>query len=1151
MQGAPFINRRFPSGSLASTNFTAGGVQLPAAAVSSASFTWIARIRPLATSGDFSVFAITNGSNYNAFSVNGGSDFASYTTTFTNGGLISYVVGRWYDVALTGNAGTTKGFIRSRGSVVTTSSSSGGGTGAGDICYLGSDGPVASGPWPGTIAYSIIFNFPMTQQQILDQWRQGAPLSDKGLISYKRLLDGNAIRDEVPTARWTVTSGASATTRSAFAPNLPEFTRIDTWTSDATTSFTGTGSAAMSPDAVSGTGTETFTGTGSAAASPDAATATGAETFTGTGSSAASPMASSATGSVANFNGTGSAATSPNAVTGTATETFTGTGTAASSSFAAAATGTQTETGTASAATSPFAATATGTQALPGTAVAAASPFASDASGAETFTGTGSAAASPFAASATSTQTITGSASAAVSPFAATATGSVGAAFTGTASAALSPFASAATSAETFTGTGSSAASPFASSASGTKTLTGTGTAAASPFAALGSSSGRVAFTALASHGSGPLTNPWSNGEPRIIKDVTGGELIGFGWSDKLYIFKSGDNGNTWSFVDPTAGETIGTFRILCATQDSTGKCHIIYVDGPGGHVQYARIALSYTSGLVTGFASDVKNVTLPGSYNTSVDVRATIRAVTDALGVETLVHHTSGNVTGNTFLVQMGKATSLTPSATADFVKLDGTSGATTVFTTTGFNNHDHSSFFAQLGSTKDMWVFWGPTDAEFGGLDGTSTQRVRLTASDHTWSVGSPITMVGQDGVTTPEAMCVYGTRNFVWFMYLDPTDGLSFDKVSATGVYTHAAIATPDAGADRNGWGVFTVAPDEIRVWACWNTIASGGPGVADRTRQGFWDGASWTTYTDSQVGDSWGIGGTVQWDDGLVATRLDGGDLSISLATIRGGSVSSSVASGDAVASLSAFGASASGTETFTGSGAAATSPFSASGTGLAAFTGTASAARSTFASTASATETFTGISSASPSSFAAAATGAESLTGSASSVLSPFAGAGVGAETLTGSAGAAVSPFAASATAAQGTGAIAFAALSPFASTGAGSETIASTASAALAPAASTGTGAETVSGTATAALSPVAGTGTATEVFTSTAAAIFAAMAADGFGDVGDPSFAGTASATFAAFAALGAGVLPIVTIPIARLRTAVAGSPRISTKIG
>ncbi len=396
-----------------------------------------------------------------------------------------------------------------------------------------------------------------------------------------------------------------------------------------------------------------------------------------------------------------------------------------------------------------------------------------------------------------------------------------------------------------------------------------------------------VSFAPLAEH-HGRLELPWMNGEPQVSADRSprgSGELFGFGWSDKLYLYKSGDRGKTWSFVNPTAREVIGNSRLIGATQDSTGRAHLLFVDGRAGLVRYARVALEHTGGAITGFRSEVKDVAVPGAYNTNNDVRGYVLPVLDVSGSEVLVFGLTDNPnTSVHFRLQVGKTASLTPQRTADFTRLDGAAGATVAFEA-GFSNHDHGALFAQLGATRDLWFFWGPIDAEFGAPDPTFLTRLRLKATrPRGWSVGAPVQLVGSDARSSPELLAVVGTRGFVWVQYLHPAKGLSFDRVAADGTYTAAAVPSPDPTPHRNGWAVFSVAEDERRIWTIWSTItgSSGDP----QTRRGYWDGAKWTTFADAPpyVGDSWGMAGSCGWREGVVAVRLDGASYAIQLSTI---------------------------------------------------------------------------------------------------------------------------------------------------------------------------------------------------------------------------------------------------------------------------
>jgi hypothetical protein len=172
----------------------------------------------------------------------------------------------------------------------------------------------------------------------------------------------------------------------------------------------------------------------------------------------------------------------------------------------------------------------------------------------------------------------------------------------------------------------------------------------------------------------------------------------------------------------------------------------------------------------------------------------------------------------------------------------------------------------------------------AEFGAQDTTYTTRSRLTsAGAHKWTLGTPIQMVGSDAVSSPELLAVAGTANHVWLMYEDPKDGLCFDRVQADGTWQHAVVPSPEPAPHRNGWGLLSIGDDEKRIYAVFNTL-SRNPGDDDRTAKAYWDGQSWTTFADSLVGDSWGMGGSVGWGQGVAAVRV-GNDFSLALSTIR--------------------------------------------------------------------------------------------------------------------------------------------------------------------------------------------------------------------------------------------------------------------------
>lgn len=362
-----------------------------------------------------------------------------------------------------------------------------------------------------------------------------------------------------------------------------------------------------------------------------------------------------------------------------------------------------------------------------------------------------------------------------------------------------------------------------------------------------------------------------------MMKDRTpgkAGEIFGFGWSDKFYMYKTGDYGNTWSYVDPTVGDTLGSDSFMTAVQDSSGSIHMLFKNGGTGSVEYSRVALDYTGAVITGFHSVVDRLAIPGTYNTNVDVRGVLRVVLDQSGQETLVYHVSDNPWAG-LRIQMGVATSLTPNSTSDFVKLDGTPGATLVYEMVGTTNHDHATNFAQLGSSRDLWAFEGPINAEFGWSGGDNfMRRIRLTASGpHTWGFDDPITFSANVNNPSPEILSVYGTENYVWLLYIDPIDGVCIDKVRADGVWIHNAVPSPEPWRPaQNGMGTFTVSDDETRIYLILSTMQSN-DGKDNRLGQMYWDGSSWTRFEDPAAGDRWGLGAITGWSEGVATASIN--------------------------------------------------------------------------------------------------------------------------------------------------------------------------------------------------------------------------------------------------------------------------------------
>jgi len=403
----------------------------------------------------------------------------------------------------------------------------------------------------------------------------------------------------------------------------------------------------------------------------------------------------------------------------------------------------------------------------------------------------------------------------------------------------------------------------------------------------------------------------WGGGQPVVVRDNHGNhDLFTFGSpgapSGTLSLLRSGDQGETWSWVPPEASalgvESAANAGLISAAQDSAGAVHLLFFRAGYLDVAYYRLALTYgAGGAIAGYTALAGPIVIPGAY--AGDRRGTIRAVTTAAGLEVLAVLVAASDPGGTRLQgSMCITSSLAPATTADFWSLEGTPGAVTTIVDDARGpggSHDHTLLFAQLGASRDLWVFAGNIVAEAGPTASSTINRLRLTASGSTWAPGPLL-----DG-STPDAwlMGVAGTAHFAWAMYGQYSDGqVRFARVNAGGSYEEpvASIPSPvnDGRINQTLAGVFTVHPDERRIWAVYARDPGQGPNAQwyDFTPTGAsWDGAAWTLRSDAPQGDpnaiafADGLGGSVGWDDGVVGvlTKTDGTsfDGAISLATMR--------------------------------------------------------------------------------------------------------------------------------------------------------------------------------------------------------------------------------------------------------------------------
>jgi hypothetical protein len=402
----------------------------------------------------------------------------------------------------------------------------------------------------------------------------------------------------------------------------------------------------------------------------------------------------------------------------------------------------------------------------------------------------------------------------------------------------------------------------------------------------------------------------WGHGQPVVVRDNHGNhELFTFGSpgapSGALLLLRSSDDGDHWTWASPdtyavpVASET--NAGLMSVAQDSAGTLHLLYFRSGTLDVVYYRMSLTYSAGQITGYTALAGPIPIPGSY--SGDRRGLIRVVTTAAGGEVLAVLVTASDPGGTRLQGSICITStLAPASGADFRSLDGAGDTATMIVDDARGvggSHDHNILFAQLGSSRDLWVFTGNVPAEPGPTSPATINRLRLTATGATWSPGPLI-----DG-STPGAwlLGVAGTANSAWAMLGRYADGqVLFARVNAGGVYEEpiAAIPSPvsDARINQTQFGVFIVNPDETRIWAIFTRDPGPQGNWYDFTPTGaYWNGSTWQLRDDLPQGDTGaiayaeGLAGSVGWDTGVVGlmTKTNGTSFNgaIQLATMREG------------------------------------------------------------------------------------------------------------------------------------------------------------------------------------------------------------------------------------------------------------------------
>ena len=422
----------------------------------------------------------------------------------------------------------------------------------------------------------------------------------------------------------------------------------------------------------------------------------------------------------------------------------------------------------------------------------------------------------------------------------------------------------------------------------------------------------------------------WGTGEGLGVKDNSGNrELLFFAWdwtNHRPLLIKSADNGDTWSLIAPTGswgagganafGTGAADLYLRGCEQTSDGVVHLVGGVNSYGTVWYVRLALTRTSGAVTGFSQAVAFITpVPAFTEKGLE----ILAIRDAANTERLAISSEWVNSGVAHYLSISSG--IAPTANTDFKNLAGTANAATnVFTHTAVGAtdvpHEVTTHLVQIGSGPDLWLVSGPTLAERAVVNPWDLQFVQIPSNGSTtWgSIGSWTSIVGSDSTSAPQLLSVTTDANECFVFHLDPTRGLQVTSFNASGTMTHlvsprGARPALDSTQHMTGYGSISVN-DDGRMWLIANVATQAATNL--QFASWFWNGSAWTRHDDADVGsgdldpyNSWGNWVVRRWNEGLASFHL-GNDIPPSelwAVTVRGGALSTAIEIAGAVAATS--------------------------------------------------------------------------------------------------------------------------------------------------------------------------------------------------------------------------------------------------------
>ncbi len=383
-----------------------------------------------------------------------------------------------------------------------------------------------------------------------------------------------------------------------------------------------------------------------------------------------------------------------------------------------------------------------------------------------------------------------------------------------------------------------------------------------------------TSFATLPAHSDGvPTSAQWAHGGAMFVKDVQGGDLVGFfRGTSSLRAAVSVNDGASWSWVNPSAA--VAAPEPLAVAQGPDGKVHLIGWSWALG-VGYTRLTLvRNSSGHVTGFSADVASLSFPSSPNPA-DVSADLVVGTDSSGTPTLFwalyDDFSGSNRGRVVCGKTAPSVGALPTQSAHFVSLANGAGATQLEllgSNAWASPHNAGVLLAQHPVSKDVWFQWGPMNTGDGlTQNALPLKRARATPSGASaFTVGSPVTVASFSAGWGVQNYVVFATSASVWFMYGTASSAVVIDKVNAAGVVTPNALPSPLPSARSGGAFALNVNGAETRAWFGGRVGEDADPAMPNVVK--FWNGSAWTSFTDSSSFVGFRMSRSSGWDQGLV-------------------------------------------------------------------------------------------------------------------------------------------------------------------------------------------------------------------------------------------------------------------------------------------